>query len=353
MMRSSLMAILAVLMAAAAAQAADGASTWKIVEGKWEGGATPPIWKIAAWPGKDMVVASCAKNGLWATTDGGETWNHMGAADQSPPNAGQAVQFVFDPKNADTMWTSGMYGWGVWKTADGGKSFKQLSENTHVDGYAVDFSDPERKVQLMGLHEKEHSLHKSTDGGQTWTKIGDKIPEGSEFSTDPIIIDTKAFIINSCGWSKPGEEWGIYRSEDGGETWTKVSKEGASGNPTITSKGIIFWAVQWDFKLIKSLDQGKTWQKVNGSARGIIEEVAPDRLVALGGTTRKQLYVSKDDGKTWHAFGDPLPFTARGFTYDAKRKSFFANAEKGNEGKVARWDVPDLEAAFGPADDTK
>ena len=58
----------------------------------------------------------------------------------------------------------------------------------------------------MGLHEQEHSLHKSTDGGATWTKIGDKIPAGSEFSTDPIILDAKTYLIfNSCGWSKPGE----------------------------------------------------------------------------------------------------------------------------------------------------
>jgi hypothetical protein len=78
-----------------------------------------------------------------------------------------------------------------------------------------------------------------------------------------------------------------------------------------------------------------------------VEEVAPGSLVALGGAKKAQLYVSKDEGKNWTPFGEPLPFGGRGFTYDGVRKSFFACAEKGSEGAVARWDVKDLDAAFG------
>lgn len=329
-------------LGASAAGAADEGSGWKIVAGKWDGRPAPPVWKLAAWPGKDEVVASAGA--LWSSKDGGETWQRMG--DGPGPSKGNAVQIVFDPKNKDTMWTSGMYGWGIWKTANGGKTLTPVGTQTHVDGYAVDFSDPERKVQLFGLHEQEHSLHKSTDAGATWVKIGDKIPQGSEFSTDPIIIDSRTFLINSCGWSKPGEEWGIYRSEDAGESWTKVSKEGASGNPLVTSKGDIFWATQWNYDLIKSADQGKTWTRVKSVARGIVEEVAPGRLVALGGAKKAQLYVSKDDGSTWTAFGDSLPFTARNATYNAARKCFMACAEKG---EIARWDGTDPEAAFATA----
>ena len=342
----ALLSILATaLFCTAAAHAADEPTTWKIVAGKWDGGGTPPVWKLAAWPGKVEILASA--NGLYSTKDGGETWHKLGEGRNTPNGAGKAVQFVFDPKNKDVMWTSGMYQWGVWKTTDGGKSFSQVSNQMHVDGYAVDFSDSQRKVQLMGLHEQEHSLHKSTDGGATWVKIGDKIPQGSEFSTDPIIFDAKTYLINSCGWSKPGEEWGIYRTEDGGDTWTKVSKEGASGNPLVTSKGDIFWATQWGFELIKSSDQGKTWSRVKSAARGILEEVSPGILVGLGGAKRAQLYVSKDDGKNWTPFGDPLPFGARGFTYNSVRKCFVACAEKGNPGEVAVWNLSGgLDAAF-------
>ncbi len=341
------------LMLTAGALGQDTASsTWKTLNDQWEGGTSASVWKMTAWPGKDELIASVRSNGLWSSTDGGETWKHMGEPGKAPPNAGQAVEFVFDPKEPNTMWTSGMYNYGVWKTTDGGKTFAHISKNNHVDGFAVDFTDPGRKVQLMGLHEQEHSLHKSTDGGVTWEKIGDKIPAGSEFSTDPIIFDAKTYVINSCGWSKPGEHWAIYRTEDGGETWTEVSKEGASGNATVTSKGDIFWSVQWDQQIIKSSDHGKTWERLKAPARGNVIEVKPDRLVALGGKGKTQLYVSKDDGQTWTPIGDPLPFPkAHGFIYNSVRRCFVAwedRAESGRkDGSLARWDLPaDLEAAF-------
>jgi photosystem II stability/assembly factor-like uncharacterized protein len=334
----------------ATAQGADDGSSWKAVNGKWEGGSNAAIWTMTAWPGKDEVIASTRGNGLWSTTDHGETWKRMGEPGKSPPNSGEANQFVFDPKDSNTMWTSGMYNYGVWKTADGGKTFTHLSKNNHVDGFAVDFSDPARKLQLMGLHEQEHSVHESTDGGATWIKIGDKIP-AQAFTTNPIILDTKTWIIDSAGY-KQGEQWGIFRTEDGGENWTNVSKEGASGSPTITSKGTIFWFVLWDQKIIKSTDQGKTWERVNGAPRGNVIEIRPDRLVALGGNRKAQLYVSKDDGKTWTPFGDPLPFKGHGFTYDAVGKCFFAWPERNgngplNDGEIVRWDLPaDFDSAF-------
>ena len=341
----------AILTLTAAAHADEQTPAWKTLNDTWQGGNKASIWKIAAWPGKDLLVASVRSNGLWSSADGGEIWQRMGESGKTPPNAGQAVQFVFDPKDSNTMWTSGMYNYGVWKTADGGKTFTHIGNNNHVDGFAVDFTDPDRKIQLMGLHEQEHSLHKSTDGGATWVKIGDKIPAGSEFSTDPIILDAKKYIIDSNGWSKPGEHWGIYRTEDGGETWTNVSSEGAAGNATITSKGDIFWSVQWDQQIIKSSDHGKTWERIKAPARGIVIEIKPDRLVALGGKDKTQMYVSKDDGITWTPFGSALPFKTRGVVYDDVRKCLVAwedRAQSGRkEGSLARFDFPaDIEAAF-------
>jgi photosystem II stability/assembly factor-like uncharacterized protein len=351
MKRLAAVSILAGVMFCSSALGADEALHWKPVNGTWEGGSTAAIWILTGWPGKDEVIASTRKNGLWSTTDRGATWRRMGQPGKTPPNAGEAVQILFDPKYPNSMWASGMYGFGVWTTADGGKSFSHLSKNNHVDGIAVDFSDPARKIQLMGLHEQEHSLHESTDGGGAWTKIGDKIPEGTAFTTNPIIIDSKTWIINSSGYKK-GEEWGIFRTVDGGQTWTNVSKEGAAGSPTITSKGTIFWYVLWDQKIIKSADQGKTWERLKGPARGNVIEVRPDRLVALGGDRKTQLYVSKDDGVTWTAFGEPLPYKAHGFTYNTVGKCFFAWPERNGdgplkEGEIVRMDLPaDIESAF-------
>src|SRR5882724_5237968 len=267
---------------------------WQSIDGTWDGGSTAPIWKLMVWPGKDLLIASTRSNGLWSSADGGESWKRMGEPGKTPPNAGQAVTFVFDPKDDQTMWTAGMYGYGVWKTSDGGKTFTQLiKDKTHVDGISVDFTDPQRKTILIGLHEQEQSIHRSTDGGATWEKIGDKVPAGTAFTSDPIILDSKNYHTPSAGYKKD-EKGGIYRSEDGGQTWTSVSKEGASGNCLITSKGEIYWPRLWDQAIIKSTDQGKTWSRMPGQARGILVEIQNGWLVGLGGKDRTQLFISKD-----------------------------------------------------------
>ena len=294
------------------------------------------IWKLAAWPGKDEIIASMRSQGLWSSTDGGATWKRMGQPGKTPANAGQAVQFVFDPKHKNTFWTSGMYGYGVWVTNDGGASFSALGKFTHAEGIAIDFNDPDRKTLVLGLHEQEHSLHKSSDGGVTWEKIGDKVPPGTSFTHDPIVLDAKTFITDCAGWKK-GLTSGIFRSIDAGETWTQVSTLGPWSNPVISAKGDIFWNTLWDYPLIVSRDHGLTWEKVGGPVRGKIVELPGGRLVGLGGA---QPYSSKDDGKTWTAFGDPLPFKPLGIICNDVSKTLFVwqNAKAKSPDMVMRWD---------------
>jgi photosystem II stability/assembly factor-like uncharacterized protein len=65
-----------------------------------------------------------------------------------------------------------------------------------------------------------------TDGGLTWTNIGDRLPDNTNFTSDPIILDSKTFLVNMAGW-KQGASWGIYRSEDAGKTWHSEAGKGA------------------------------------------------------------------------------------------------------------------------------
>lgn len=329
---------LACLVAFAGETAAWKNAAGDLNPGDWSKGG---IWKLAAWPGKDEIVASMRSQGLFSTKDGGATWKRMGEPGKtSPAKAGQAVQFVFDPKNKDTFWTSGMYGYGVWVTTDGGATFSPLGKfpNNHAEGIAVDFTDPERKTLLVGLHEQVNSLHKSVDGGKTWVKIGDKIPPETNFTHDPIIVDSKTFLIDCGGWKKDVKS-GIFRSTDAGETWTEVSNLGPWSNPVVTTKGDIFWNTLWEYPLIVSRDKGLTWEKVGGPVRGRISELPGGRLVGLGGS---QVYLSKDDGKTWAPIGEPVPFKPIGIVYNDVRKALYVwqNAKAPTPDMVMCWDVP-------------
>ena len=128
-------------------------------------------------------------------------------------------RIVYDPRNPKIFWVSGCYGDAPFRTDDGGKTFHRLGKLTHADGVAVDFTDPERKTLLLGLHEQSQSLQLSTDNGQSWTKIGDHLPDDTNHSTDPIVINAKTFLTNTAGW-KPKASLGIYRTEDAGQTWS-------------------------------------------------------------------------------------------------------------------------------------
>jgi photosystem II stability/assembly factor-like uncharacterized protein len=291
---------------------------------------------MQAVPGSAEVIAGVSERGLWSTADRGATWRELG---------GDEIRFrpgriVFDPKNPSAFWVSGCYGDAPFRTADGGKTFQRLGKLAHADGVAVDFTDPARKTLLLGLHEQSQSLQLSRDGGATWTKIGANLPADSNHSTDPIVIDSRTFLINTAGW-KPKATLGIYRTEDGGQTWTRVSEFGPQGPPLVASDGAIYWQRVWGGGLVKSTDQGKTWTQVSRAVKDNPIEL-PDRRLA--GLADAQVLVSTDGGATWTKLGPPAPFKPNGITYSGKGTCFYAwrlsDNMKMDRQSVVRLDVP-------------
>ena len=306
---------------------APGSAGWIDASGDLFGGenAGVGIWNMVYLPGTRAVVASVVKHGLWATLDGGVHWKRLGESGNRPPDAGQAVQFLLDPQDPNRLWCSGMYGFGCWRTDDGGLSFKKLGDQTHLDGMAVDFSDAERKTLITGGHEQARSARLSIDGGVTWKLIGDRLPDDSSFSTLPIVLDKSTFIINTSGWGD--KKWGIYRSTDGGQAWTKVSDVGAADCALVTRSGTIFYSLFWNMDHIVSRDHGLTWTKLGAPVRRQLIELPDGTLAGLGGGNQRQPYFSSDDGRTWTPFGAEVPFKpcdwGTHFIYNPSHKSFF------------------------------
>jgi photosystem II stability/assembly factor-like uncharacterized protein len=266
-------------------------------------------------PGSATVIAGVSERGLWASTDQGATWKKLGGNEIKH----RPSRIVFDPQNPQVFWESGCYGDAPFRTDDGGKTFHRLGKLSHADGIAIDFTDPQRRTLLLGLHEQSQSLQLSTDGGQSWKKIGDRLPADSNHSSDPIILDAKTFLINTAGW-KPKATNGIYRSEDAGETWTAVSKIGPAGQPLVASDGAIYWQKLYGGGLLKSADRGKTWQEISKAVRTNPLELSDKRLAALAD---KQLLISRDGGANWTKFGPPAPIKPNGLGYSEQGKCFY------------------------------
>ena len=303
------------------------------------------VCTIACVPGADEVIAGVSESGLWSSTDGGETWSAMGEGGEAKDKiTNRPSRIIFDPKDPKVFWTSGCYGPGVFRTADGGKTFQRLGDVNHVDGLAIDFADPQRKTMVVGLHEQARSLMKSTDGGATWQNIGKNLPDKTNHSSEPILIDAKTCITNTAGWLKD-HTFGIYRTADGGATWEKVSDLGAAGRPLLAADGAIYWVYLWGGGIIKSTDQGKTWQKLSGPVKAVPIELPGGRLAAA---VAKVLYTSADGGKEWRPCGPAMPFAPATIAFSEKRNCFYTSrmSDKKSDQAIIRLDLPKDLAAF-------
>ena len=297
------------------------------------------VCRLAAVPGGRRIIAGVSEAGLWASDDGGANWSALNQKG-STKIIHRTHSIVFDPKDPKVFWVSGNYGAGIFKTTDGGESFARLGMLEHVDGLAVDLSDPKRATLVTALHEQLQALHLSSDGGATWRKIGDRLPEDSNFCSDTIILSDKLFITGSAGWAQK-KAWGILRSEDGGETWKKVSDAGPGGPALVASDGSIYWPVLWKSGLIKSIDRGLTWKQLKTPTTSTPIELPGKRLAAAGG---EQVHISTDGGETWQPLGPKLPQKASGIVYSSGLRALFAyrSSEKKIADAIHRLELPDL-----------
>jgi photosystem II stability/assembly factor-like uncharacterized protein len=281
-------------------------------------------------PGQDKIIAGIAKRGLWQTTDGGATWTALGQGPGSDAIINRPSEIVYDPKNANVFWESGIYNsFGVYHTMNGGQTFEHLGKATHNDNVSVDFSDPQRRTLLAGGHEQSRTVWKSVDGGQNWTNIGATLPEGTKHSSNPLLLDASTYLVNASGWGKG--TGGVFRTTTGGATWTQVSALEANGTPLSASDGSIYWQLVYDRGLIRSTNQGQTWTQVCGG--GVIKgsriiELPDGKLAVNGG---KNIKVSSDHGASWTAVGEPTPVPIAGLIYAPARQAFF----------IWHWDCKD------------
>ena len=328
-------AVLVLIMVGAVAAAAEPLAwvdaTGNVGGDKWGPGG---VTVIACVPGADEVIAGVADSGLWSSSDGGQTWSPMG---EKAKIANRPYSIVFDPKDPKVFWESGWSGPGVYRTADGGRTFDRLGVIPNVEGLAVDFADAARKTLVVGLHDKPQSVTVSSDGGKTWRPIGKTLPAWTNYSTNPIAIDAKTYIIGTAGTMKDKLP-AVFRTEDGGQTWQQVSDQAAAGRPLVASDGAIWWGLAGEKGLIRSKDQGKTWAAVEGPVKRTPVEMPGGRLVAPAG---QQLHASTDGGKTWTAFGPPAPFAPAAVAYNEQRKAIFISrsSDKKIPDAIARLDL--------------
>ncbi|HKP31648.1 MAG TPA: hypothetical protein VJT83_02940 [Chitinophagaceae bacterium] len=226
----------------------DGGSNWKNVSDKYFGGT---MGAVAVAPGDESVVyvgegentmrgnVSEGLGGMWRSDDAGRSWKNIGLKDGR-----HIIRIVIHPKNPDIAWVAVMghlFGpneeRGVYKTTDGGKNWKRVlfvNNQTGCSDLVMEPGNPSvfyagmwrvlRTPYSLESGGEGSGLYKSTDGGETWTNISSKkgLPKGTwgivgvavaPSNTDKIY----ALIENPSG--------GMFMSADAGESWTLTSSD--------------------------------------------------------------------------------------------------------------------------------
>src|SRR5262245_51369647 len=174
-------------------------------------------------------------DGLYKTSDGGDSWERVGLAESE-----HIARIAIDPRHPDTvyvavtghLWNSHPMR-GVYRTRDGGKTWQRVlfvNEDTGCGDVTVDPEDPRivyagmwqfrRKAWAFSSGGAGSGLYKSSDGGDTWKKVTQGLPEGDLGRVGISIAPSKPNIVYAAVEAKRG---GIFRSEDRGQTWKEMN----------------------------------------------------------------------------------------------------------------------------------
>ena len=263
---------------------------WRLV-GPFRGGRAGTVSGVIG--NNNLYYMGTAGGGVWKTEDAGNTWEcisdgYFGGSIGSVSVSESDPNIIYVGEGEQTLRGNVSSGKGAWKSTDAGKSWSFIGlENTeHISRIRIHPKNPDivyfAAIGNLWKPNKERGLYKSIDGGKSWKKIlyvSDKAGVGDIIldPNNPRIIYASTWEMKRNGYrmDSGGPDSKIFRSYDGGETWTDISKhKGLPGFPwgiigitisPVNSNRIWIMIEADNGGLFRSDDAGETWEKVNSN----------------------------------------------------------------------------------------
>ncbi|MBO3697286.1 glycosyl hydrolase [Roseivirga sp. E12] len=274
-------------------------------------------------------------------------WRNIG-----PQRGGRSLGASGSPGRPDEYYF-GATGGGLWKTTDGGNNWFPVTDgqitSSSIGAVAVAETNPDivyiggGETQLRGSITQGDGVYKTTDGGKTWRHLGLKETQAISrirvHPTNPNIVYVAA-LGHVYG---DNEERGVFRSKDGGNTWQKVlyvdDKTGAADLIIDRNNPEVIYATTWQVYrkawkmwgggpgcgLWKSLDGGDTWVELTanpgmpegpiGKIGVTVSPVDPNRVWAVVEANEGGIFRSDDAGWTWERVNSERKLRQRAFYY--------------------------------------
>jgi photosystem II stability/assembly factor-like uncharacterized protein len=283
-----------------------------------------------------IIYVATASGGLWKTVNAGTTWEPIFDSEKS-----YSIGCVtLDPTNPNVVWVgtgennsqrSVAFGDGVYKSLDGGKSWKNtgLEESEHIGMIAIDPRDTDVVyVAAQGPLWRsggDRGVYKTTDGGETWERVlhvsdDTGINEVHLDPRDPDVLYAASYQRRRHVWTliDGGPETAIYKSTDAGANWRKLTDGlpkvdmGKIGLAVSPANPDVLYAVieaqRDEGGTFRSTDRGETWSKqsdyVSGSPQYYNELVADPKDVDRVYAMDTWLHGTVDGGKSFFEVGE-------------------------------------------------
>jgi photosystem II stability/assembly factor-like uncharacterized protein len=274
-------------------------------------------------------------DGIYKSTDGGQTWTHLGLRDGQ-----QFPALAVDPRDSHRVFAAALghpYGpnaeRGIFRSTDGGANWEKVlykDENTGASDVEIDPTNPdviyaalwqsrlgpaEDKNEFAGTN---GGLFKSTDGGNTWHQLARGLPPDLVQVDVAIAASQPNRLYATVATKTPtayqsDKGMGFYRSDDAGESWTRITDDprpamkiggGDLPVPKVDPKNpdVVY---STSIVTVRSRDGGKTWQSIRGAPGGDDYQnmwINPENPNIILLVSDQGALVSVNGGETWSSW---------------------------------------------------